>query len=140
MGDVPSCTVTSNEPDWEVLSGERRVGYCDRQDRWPGLTHVGDEEEEEFVKKAEEEKAQLGQKEQKGELMNFRDIRKNQEDYHFRWPQKHPPGWRYVLDASEDWIKNKQDWAVNVQKRKKKQKQKDKEKESKKFTRAKARA
>jgi hypothetical protein len=31
----------ANEPDWEVLSGEHRVGYRNRQDRWPGLTNAG---------------------------------------------------------------------------------------------------
>ena len=103
-------------------------------------------------KKAKQEKAQLRQKEQKGELVNFRDIIQNQElgnvpsrsplygqqsqkgydyqDYHLRWPQKHPPGWEYLLDASENWIKNKQEWPVNVQKRKREQEQRYKEKES----------
>ena len=40
------------------------------------------------------------------------------QDYHLRWPKDHPAGWRYVLNTSEDWIKNVEDWPANRKKRK----------------------
>ena len=52
------------------------------------------------------------------------------QDYHLRFRQKHPPGWRYVLHTTEDYIKYGQDWPVNVMKRQRKEKER-KEKEEK---------
>ena len=46
------------------------------------------------------------------------------QDYHLRRPEGHPFGWRYVLNFTEDWIKNEEDWPVNVQKRKREGEQK----------------
>lgn len=37
-------------------------------------------------------------------------------------PEGHPFGWRYVLDFTEDEIRNQQDWPANI-----KQRQKEKE-------------
>lgn len=46
-----------------------------------------------------------------------------EKDYHLRRPGDHPVGWRYVLTTSEEWIKEKQDWPANLQKRKKQEEQ-----------------
>lgn len=44
------------------------------------------------------------------------------QDYHLRRPGDHPTGWRYVLSTTEEWIKEKQDWPANLQKRKQQEK------------------
>ena len=64
-----------NEPDW-VDGHEHRIGYKNRQGRRPGLTHAGDEEEEdeEFKRKAAEELGNFRKRVHKGELVNFRDV------------------------------------------------------------------
>jgi len=42
-------------------------------------------------------------------------------------PEKHPIGWRYVLNCTEDWVKNVEDWPANIQKRRKQEEAKKKE-------------
>lgn len=39
-------------------------------------------------------------------------------------PSKHPLGWRYVLHTTEDFIKNQQNWPINIQKEEKEKQQK----------------
>ncbi len=51
------------------------------------------------------------------------------KDYHLRHPEQHPPGWRYVLNTTEDWIKNKKGWPINQQKRKREQQKQEQERE-----------
>jgi nitrate reductase (NAD(P)H) len=46
-----------------------------------------------------------------------------------RFPENHPKGWRYVLQTTEDFIKYKQDWPINVKRRE--QEAEEKKKESK---------
>lgn len=46
-------------------------------------------------------------------------------------PQNHPPGWRFVIDTTEDWVKQQQNWPANEQARQKEE-VKNKEKEGKK--------
>lgn len=41
----------------------------------------------------------------------------NLQDFHLRYPDVHSAGWRYVLDTTEDWIKNVENWPANIQKR-----------------------
>ncbi|KAB5513293.1 hypothetical protein GE09DRAFT_1267342 [Coniochaeta sp. 2T2.1] len=38
-------------------------------------------------------------------------------DFHLRHPQNRSLGWRYVLNETEDWVKNEQDWPINIKKR-----------------------
>ncbi len=83
-----------NEPDW-VDGHEHYIGYRNRQDRRPGLTHAGDEEEgdEEFKREAAQELESLRTRIDKGELVSFRDVINQQvvsqddaprmEDFHF---------------------------------------------------------
>jgi len=60
-----------NEPDWD--SGhEHRIGYTNRHDRVPGLTHSGDDfdsEEEELAIEGTDEDIKNND-----ELVNFRDV------------------------------------------------------------------
>ena len=62
------------EPDWET-GHQNRIGYRNRQDRIPGLTHQGDEKERDgdFERRALKEIDQLHNRVKKGDLINFRD-------------------------------------------------------------------
>lgn len=134
-----------NEPHW-TTGHQHRIGYRNRQDRVPGLTHQYDEAgdppdltrspsssdqdaEAEFDEEAKEGYRKLKEKAQRGELVNFRDIVTNEKDLHLRYPENRSLGWRYVLDATEDWVKNEEEWPANVEKRQKEEAAK-KEKES----------
>ncbi|KXT09669.1 hypothetical protein AC579_9975 [Pseudocercospora musae] len=134
-----------DEPEW-TGGHQHRVGYRNRQDRVPGLVHQGDEqldepelvnssgssepeEEIEFDQKAKTEFEDLKARAKKGDLLNFRDIINNEEDFHLRYPQNRSLGWRYVLEASEDWVKNEEKWPANL-KREQKEEAAKKEKET----------
>lgn len=138
-----------DEPSWstEGYRHQHRIGYRNRQDRLPGLTHDGDEagdvpdltnssdssepdDEAEVDEKAKEDFLKLKGRVEKGELVNFRDIVTNEKDLHLQFPQNRSIGWRYVLEASEDWVKNEENWPANIE-RKKKEDAKKKEQESK---------
>lgn len=43
------------------------------------------------------------------------------QDFHLQHPENRPEGWRYVLNATEDWVKWKQNWPANIKKREEKQ-------------------
>jgi len=47
-------------------------------------------------------------------------------------PSNRSLGWRFVLDASEDFIKNEQEWPANIEKKKKQEEAKKKEQDEKK--------
>ncbi|OCL15197.1 hypothetical protein AOQ84DRAFT_225138 [Glonium stellatum] len=115
-----------SEPDW-AIGHEHRIGYKNRQDRFPGLTHADDEIEEakEQSKEAKKEHEELEERTRKGELVNFRDIIKNQKDLSLRIPENRSIGWRYVLDCSEDWVKNQQPWPANNERKKKEEAKED---------------
>lgn len=73
------------EPDWGG-GHQTRIGYRNRQDRFPGLTHKGDEKAEgRFEKEAQEEIDRLRERVRKGDLINFRDAITHQKvtDAHF---------------------------------------------------------
>ncbi|MCJ1245312.1 hypothetical protein MMC30_002516 [Trapelia coarctata] len=120
-----------NEPSWNN-GHQHRIGYRNRQDRIPGVTHSGDEKLEDvaFKREALKELDQLQERVSKGDLINFRDAIKQQEDFHLRRPDVHPGGWRYVLNTSEDWIKNTEEWPANVKKRKVEEEAKRKEEDN----------
>ena len=46
-----------------------------------------------------------------------------------KFPQNHPRGWRYMLDTTENFIKYKQDWPVNVKRRQQEEEEKRKRQE-----------
>lgn len=64
-----------NEPKWEAH--EHRIGMRNSQDRRPGYTHAGDEipeEDEELEEEAVHDYRELKAREDRGELVNFRDV------------------------------------------------------------------
>jgi len=71
-----------NEPDWGA-GRLNRIGYRNQQDRFPGLTHAGDEREDqtEFKQRALKEQEELKSSIKKGNLVNFRDAITQQEVY-----------------------------------------------------------
>ncbi len=112
-----------DEPEWG-FGHEQRVGFRNAEDRLPGLTHSGDEhwEDPDANKATEAEKAtekylKFREEVDGGKLVNFRDIINAQDDFHLRRPDVHSDGWRFVLNARENWIKNEQDWPANVGKK-----------------------
>lgn len=111
------------EPPWHG-GHQHRVGYRNRQDRFPGWTHSGEDELREEELKALEDFKALRKREQRGDLVNFRDIIKHQEDFHLRRPENRSIEWRYVVQDTEDRIRNEENWPANVEKREKERKQK----------------
>ncbi|KAF2164012.1 hypothetical protein M409DRAFT_25783 [Zasmidium cellare ATCC 36951] len=123
-----------NEPDWKS-DHQHRIGFRNRQDRVPGLTHADDEDdsnvpdlinsasssesddERQFDQKAKKRFDDLRYREKEGDLVNFRDIITDQTDFHLRDSKDRSIGWRYVLQATEDWVKNEQEWPANIKKR-----------------------
>ncbi|KAL6229260.1 hypothetical protein BDW75DRAFT_249970 [Aspergillus navahoensis] len=105
-----------NEPDWTKTHGHR-VGLRSRDDRFPGLTHSGDDWRFVLEEEAEEKIAELKAKVERGELLTVRDILAKQQDFHLKRPEVHPRNWRYVLHASESHIKEDQPWLINERKR-----------------------
>lgn len=70
-----------NEPDWFTLHNHR-IGLRDRNDRVPGLTHTGDEWDEElsqFLEQAKKEAQELGQALTEHDLVTVRDFMEKQE-------------------------------------------------------------
>jgi nitrate reductase (NAD(P)H) len=118
------------EPDWQAgHQHEHRIGYKNRYDRRPGVTHEQDEhtEADELAEEARGRYEELVREANKGDLVNFRDIVQNEKDLHLRHPENRSLGWRFVLQCSEDWVKNKEEWPANIQKRQKEKEIKEKE-------------
>lgn len=67
-----------NEPDW-TQSHSHRVGVRNRDDRFPGLTHEGDDWRYELEKEAERRAEELRAKAKRGELLTVRDFFQQQE-------------------------------------------------------------
>jgi nitrate reductase (NAD(P)H) len=134
-----STTDIEQEPNWGVTGSQHRVGFKNRQDRRPGLTHSSDDPSDETPslsrtssseeelddiavgKVARAEFADLEARKSEGELLSFGDIITHEPDLHLQHPENKSIGWRYVLDATEDWVKYGQNWPANVERRKKEQ-------------------
>lgn len=133
--DHPSSTrdEIDSEPDWKKLHGHNhRVGFKNRPDRLPGITHRNDEridEAEEMGEKARAEYKKLKGSAERGDLVNFRDVIKGEKDLHLRHPENRSLGWRYVVQFTEDWVRNEEQWPAII---KKKQQEEEKEKEDQK--------
>lgn len=126
-----------NEPEWGG-GHEHRVGFINAQNRVPGLTHLGDEREEDSdpsedveAEKAAERYHEFREQADEGHLVNFRDVINAQEDFHLRRPEVHSRGWRYVLNARKGYIKNEEEWPANVEKRQKEEEAKKEKDEGK---------
>ncbi|KAL1593157.1 hypothetical protein SLS60_010764 [Paraconiothyrium brasiliense] len=116
------------EPDWDI-GHQHLVGFLNRDHRRPGLTHNADYSniEDDFSQEARAEYEKLKDRENRGELLNWRDIIQNEEDLHLRDPDNRSIGWRYVLNATEDWVRNKEQWPANIEKKKKEEEAKKNE-------------
>jgi nitrate reductase (NAD(P)H) len=66
-----------NEPDW-AAGHQHRVGFRDRNNRLPGITHKDDEHREDVALEKQNHLA-IQQKAMSGELVNFRDLIEKQE-------------------------------------------------------------
>jgi len=122
------------EPDWKHKDNEHYAGYKNRGGRkagfsgddYEGWDHEEDiEADKELLLKVKRETDTKG-----GKLVNWQDALKSQKDLSLYHPEGRPYGWRYVLNYTEDEIRNKQDWPANIKKREKeKQKEEQKVKE-----------
>ena len=121
------------EPDWSAEHRhEHRIGYKNRYDRLPGVTHERDEHTEiDEVEQARDGYEKLKTEAKDGDLINFRDIVQGAKDLHLRHPENQSLGWRFVLQCTEDWVKNKEEWPAEIQKRKKEEEAKKKEEDEK---------
>lgn len=82
-----------DEPSW-TAGHQHRVGFKNRQDRRPGLTHEDDKQRESarssvddeapFVEDARERWRELRLVEKQHHLVNFRDIINSEPDFHLR--------------------------------------------------------
>ncbi|AEO68354.1 uncharacterized protein THITE_52692 [Thermothielavioides terrestris NRRL 8126] len=115
-----------DEPDWIQLQSHA-IGFKNRDGRRPGLTHFERDHEEE-VEAARRLREELHHKIDLGSLVNFRDLIQDQPDFHLRHPENRSLGWRYVLETSEDWVKNKQKWPANIEKWEKEKQEAEKKK------------
>lgn len=116
----------TNEPDWARTHGHR-VGMRDFNDRFPGLTHEGDDWRYEIEKEAEEKMDELKKMVEEGNLLTVRDYINKQEDLHLRRPDVHPKSWRYVVHTTEHHIKEEQPWFINQKKKQKEQEEQKKQ-------------
>lgn len=66
------------EPDW-IKTHSHRVGLRNSDDRFPGLTHPGDDWRFEIEEEAEEKIQELREKSARGELLTVRDFLNKQE-------------------------------------------------------------
>lgn len=67
-----------NEPEW-TKTHSHRVGLRDSDDRFPGLTHIGDDWRFEIEEEAEEKIEELKEKAAGGKLLTVRDFIAKQE-------------------------------------------------------------
>ncbi len=138
VGNFPGSSKeeVENEPDWHT-GHNHRVGFRNNQDRIAGFTHDGDHDEEEkedreLTEEARKKYNDLGERASNGELLNFQDIMRDQSDFQRHRPEVYPPGWRFMILGTEDWIKNKQEWPANIKAREKQEVEKKKKEEEQK--------
>jgi nitrate reductase (NAD(P)H) len=79
------------EPNWETEhQHEHRVGYKNRYNRQPGVTHEHDEQDDTETARAGYD--EIARREEEGDLVNFRDIILNEKDLHLRHPENRSLG------------------------------------------------
>ncbi|KAL4925704.1 nitrate reductase [Aspergillus undulatus] len=124
----------ANEPDWVQRPGHHRLGLRNPCGRYAGQTHIGDElgEDPKGVQAAKEKIGALKERVERGELVNWRNViedEKSRESFRLKHPTKRPPGWRYVPDFTEEWVRTGQEWPANVHKRQKEEEARKKQEE-----------
>ncbi len=106
---------------------QHRIGFKNRDDRQPGITHHDDEHPEATQTQTNGiSRTTNGKSASIGKLVDFRDIVSKDRDRDASNPEERPTGWRDVFDYTEEWIKNTERWPANV-KREQQQAQKDEE-------------
>ncbi|KAK4131293.1 hypothetical protein BT67DRAFT_427849 [Trichocladium antarcticum] len=111
-----------DEPDWITLQSPS-IGFKNHEGRRPGII---DTEREEGIEAARRLREELGLRISTGDLVNFRDLITHQTSFHIRHPENRALGWRYVLETTEDWVKNQQRWPANLQKWEKEKEEREK--------------
>lgn len=116
----------ATEPNWATQhKHEHRIGYRNRSGRRPGITHEHDEgDAANAIEEVREGYQDLLDKRKRGDLLNFRDFVLGEQDLHLRHPENRSQGWRFVLQCTEDWVKNKEEWPINISKWEKEEKEK----------------
>ncbi|KAF2150810.1 hypothetical protein K461DRAFT_228984 [Myriangium duriaei CBS 260.36] len=138
VGDFPgsSAEEIENEPAWGP-GHSHRVGYKNKADRLAGFTedadHWEDEEERQLAEDAMRRYREMRQEHDRGELLNFQDIMKGQTDFRKHHESRYPPTWHFVVNSTEDFVKQEQDWPANIKQREKQnQQEREKKEENKK--------
>ncbi|KAK3984522.1 nitrate reductase [NADH] [Cladorrhinum sp. PSN332] len=103
-----------DEPDWSKRSSHG-IGYKNRDGDRTGIsgTNHDDHDRLEAIRKRQELRDTI----EKGDLVNFRDIIEHQTSLYLQHPENRSLGWRYVLETTEDWVKNKEKWPINEKKK-----------------------
>ena len=123
--DHPGSTKEELEQESSGLSSHR-IGYRRPDFGARAVGTLGDWDQDEGVTYEETLHETQAKNNDKG-LVTIRDVLDQQKDYPFFDPQRHIAA-RYVLDVTENWIKEKQDWPINEKKREKEQQSKDEKK------------
>ena len=83
----------------------------------PGAKHGRDEQHghEDAAIGACEEYTELVSRAKKGNLANFRNIMKKEKNSRQRHPDDRSLGGRYVMQCTENGVKNAEDWVENAE-------------------------
>ncbi|KAK3713621.1 hypothetical protein LTR37_008315 [Vermiconidia calcicola] len=109
----------NSEVDWHE-GHQHRIGYKNRDDRVPGLTHHDDDHEDVVGSRGSGTKDasyQNGTKATNGNLSSFRDIVGNRRNHNVLNAKRQPNGWRDVFEYTEDWVKYTEEWPVNTKRK-----------------------
>ncbi|KAK0710438.1 hypothetical protein B0T21DRAFT_415992 [Apiosordaria backusii] len=99
--------------------GRTGITHPDYDQDHPVVDHEAAEKEHaQEIADAVRKRSELRQKINSGDLVNFRDVIEHQYSFHLRHPENRSLGWRYVLETTEDWVKNVEPWPANLEKRK----------------------
>ncbi|KAF2999125.1 hypothetical protein E8E14_004143 [Neopestalotiopsis sp. 37M] len=114
-----------NEPVWHP-GHNHRVGFRNNQNRFAGLTednkdHWDNVEEKRLAEEGMKKYRKLRMEYNRGDLLNFQNVMQGQTDFHKRDPKNYPPIWHFVVNSTEEFIKNEQDWPANLELRKEKE-------------------
>ncbi|KAM7218640.1 hypothetical protein V8F06_005959 [Rhypophila decipiens] len=99
-----------HEPDFHQHKSDS-IGLSNRQDSY-----------EAEIARAGQQLDELQKEIAACRLVTFRDLIQHQKDFHLEHPENRSLGWRYVLNASQDWVKTRQNWPANEKPKRKEQK------------------
>ncbi|KAK4186269.1 nitrate reductase [NADH] [Podospora australis] len=109
-----------DEPEWTKRSSHS-IGFKNQEGRRAGISHPDhedlDPEHAKEIEEARQKRAELKNHIDAGDPVNFRDVIEKQTSFHIRHPENRSLGWRYVLETTEDFIKNQEKWPINTRRR-----------------------